>query len=276
MANLRPYAKSYYGPSVMAYPSSLEVFDVGLGIWHWNASCWLSYRQLDTVETNQIIFHIQKHLGCDWTTAREYCMLQLGTDTNPGHAPTFSTFMVFPRAEKSNAYHGGFGKCTEELMRKWTDEVMIPSVDGVFRGDRSRIAGATSHELIKLNSQAARVEGLRNVPDTPITVQVRCEELKALCDNIVRIAAEKRLTEFQDMFLVVVAGEAERGLQISGKQHGELLGSIHHIVVRSCQYEVCTPYRQRQYTSRPRVTTESSRDSANPKDVFRVENLGLG
>jgi hypothetical protein len=123
--------------------------------------------------------------------------------------------MVFPRAEKSNAYHGGFGKCTEELMRKWTDEVMIPSVDRAVGSDGSRIAGATSYGLIKLNGQAARVEGLRNVPDTPITVQVRCDELKALWDNIERIAAEKRLTEFQDMFLVVVAGEAERGLQIS-------------------------------------------------------------
>ena len=102
-------------------------------------------------------------------------------------------------------------------MRKWTDEIMIPSVDGVFGSDGSRVAGATSYELIQLNSQAARVEGLRNVPDTPITVQIRCDELKALWDNLERTAAEKRLTEFLDMFLVVVAGEAERGLEISEK-----------------------------------------------------------
>jgi hypothetical protein len=206
----------YYGPGVIAFPRSLQVFDVPNCNWYWNASCWVNNRQLDAVEINQICTSFQSSYGSPLHTG-SLPAIQLGTSEDMiGRAtPRFSTFIVFPCADAEMIR-------SEEFMRVWTDQVMVPSVLQAARkrgGFSSGVpAYAKSYKAIKMASDCQRIVSVTDVPDTPISVRLRGEELGDLWESMQRIVkTESPYWEFQDMFIVVVAGkDSETGMQCYG------------------------------------------------------------
>ncbi|KAK3051250.1 hypothetical protein LTR09_007646 [Extremus antarcticus] len=208
--------KYYYGPGLIAFPHSLELFNRPNTNWYWNATSALSTRTLDPVECNQILTHFHSRSG--WSPSPgPLPTIQLGTseDMISRSTPRFSTFITFPSIDPSIVR-------SETFLRLWTDGVMIPSLLHAARKREGHSYAvpqyARSYKNIKLASECQRIVSSHSVPDTPVSVKVRADELGELwqaMQSIVR--SEPSLWEFQDMFLVVVAGQdSETGMQCYG------------------------------------------------------------
>lgn len=219
MSTLEPaegLKKCYYGPGVMAFPQTLEIFNVENTNWYWNASSWVQTRALDAVECNQICSYYQARHG--WAPSTGYLpALQLGTseDMISRSTPQFSTFVVFPTA-------GGDIVRSEPFMRAWTDIVMVPALLQAARKREGFSYGvppyARSYRAIKMASECQRVVSNDDVLDTPVSIRVRPDELGELWQSMQHIVrSSPMLWNFQDMFLVVVAGrDSENGMQCFG------------------------------------------------------------
>ncbi|KAK5163284.1 uncharacterized protein LTR77_010870 [Saxophila tyrrhenica] len=208
--------KCYYGPGLIAFPHSLEVFNKASNNWYWNASCFLNNRALDTVESNQICTHFQNR--CGWSPSPgNLPAIQLGTseDMIGRSTPRFSTFVVFPNISGGVVH-------SEEFMRAWTDYVMVPSILHAARRREGCTYGvpayARSYRGIRMASDCQRIVSNHEAPETPVSIKVRSDELGDLWQNMQSIVnRDPVLWEFQDAFLVVVAGQdSETGMECYG------------------------------------------------------------
>jgi hypothetical protein len=201
----------YYGPGVLAFPQSLEVFNVEGSNWYWNASCWVNNRHLDAVECNQICSFFQNYHGWAPSTG-SLPAIQLGTseDMIGRSMPRFSTYVVFPRANDVTLR-------SEEFMRLWTDSVMVPSLLHASRKRHGVPSYARTYRAIKMVSDCQRIVSSQDVPDTPISIRVRWDELGDLWQTMQTVVRSELPPELQEMFLVVVAGkDSDSGMQCFG------------------------------------------------------------
>lgn len=216
-----PLQKHYYGPGILAFPDSLEVFNVENTNWYWNATSWVQTRQLDAVECNQICaaFHTQH----GWSPSPgSLPAIQLGTseDMISRSTPRFSTFIVFPSAGSDDNLR------SDTFLRTWTDQITVPALLHAARKREgftySVPTYARSYTSIKMASECQRiVSPTTSTPDTPVSIRLRSDELADFWSSMHSLIASSAqladLPYLQDFFLVVVAGkDSETGMQCYG------------------------------------------------------------
>jgi hypothetical protein len=129
-------------PQLLAFPTSLAAIKTPI---LWNASCWVADRRLDEFEQAQI----SRHQGKEHI---EWCHFASDPDLK------VSLFVVFPHLDT------GFRQ--ENVMKKWTDEIVLPSFkkQGLSAGVLSQ-----SWRIVRMTAEAEREETLNvNAPDTPL------------------------------------------------------------------------------------------------------------
>jgi hypothetical protein len=91
----------------------------------------------------------------------------------------------------------------KKIQRIWTDKIVLPSI---YRHVDSDIAQylPTSYRLLRLDSEAARIEGFRDVGDTPKCVAFRPNSLEGIWDEIVYRTQQEGFEEFRGAFLVAL------------------------------------------------------------------------
>lgn len=110
-------------------------------------------------------------------------------------APDIRLLVVFPHMKKSFD--------DEEVQRIWTNGIVVPSVHRhVHHMIRRHLP--TSYELLRLNSQAQRVEAGLDVGDTPLCIAFGSENLQGTWDDIVDKTQLKGFEEFRGAFLVAL------------------------------------------------------------------------
>jgi hypothetical protein len=233
--------KYYYGPALLAYPPSLAIFSKPGNNWYWNATASLSNRPLDPIEVAQISSQLCQR-GFT-TTSSTLPALQLGTseDMITCSTPRFSTFLVFPHADPEVV------RC-DEFQRVWTDSIMIPSVLHAARKREGFTYGipqyARSHRSIHKTSECQRIVSPHSdAPSTPMSVKLRGDELDELWRSMqTAVRNQPNIWEFQDMFLVVVAGQdSETGMQCYGSDLRSFWGHFNMKFDRALNMESVPP-----------------------------------
>lgn len=178
-----------YVTEVLAFPESLAVFRAG--VLDWNATCWLDRFPIPQVTLRKIGDH------CNYPTLHERQICEFKgsrlSQAQLPHAPEIRLLVVFPHMKS-------FDRKTQRI---WTDNIVLPSI---YHHVGSNIAQhlPTSYRLLRLDSEAARMEGFRDVGDTPKCVAFQPNSLEGLWDEIVCRSQQEDYEEFRDAFLVVL------------------------------------------------------------------------
>ncbi|KAK5397831.1 hypothetical protein LTR20_009215 [Exophiala xenobiotica] len=93
----------------------------------------------------------------------------------------------------------------EARLRKWMNQVVIPAVFQSLPASTSQYFHHSSVEMIRLNSQAARVEGMRDVPDTQLDFYLQTEQLESAWKEIQRTSEMPGFEEFRGVRPVILA-----------------------------------------------------------------------
>jgi hypothetical protein len=91
----------------------------------------------------------------------------------------------------------------EEVQRLWTNNIVLPSI---YRhvDSNARQHLPTSYRLLRLNSEAKKVELGLDIGDTPLCVSFRSDSLEGIWADIVSKTREKEFEEFSGTFLVAL------------------------------------------------------------------------
>ncbi|KFY11344.1 hypothetical protein V491_07242, partial [Pseudogymnoascus sp. VKM F-3775] len=110
-------------------------------------------------------------------------------------APEIRLLVVFPHMKKSLD--------SEEVQRRWTDDIVLPSI---YRhvGGNARQHLPTSYRLLRLDSEVKKVELGLDIGDTPLCVSFRSDSLEGVWADIVSKTKENGFEEFSDTFLVAL------------------------------------------------------------------------
>lgn len=161
-----------YITEVLAFPRSLAVFR--RGIFYWNATCWLHRFPIPQLAMRKIADH------CNTTMLHEgqICEFKGSPISNEGlsHAPDIRLLVVFPHMKKPFD--------NEEVQRIWTSDIVIPSVSRHVDSSVRQYLPA-NYELLRLNSQAKRIELGLEVGDAPLCVAFRSDNLQGVWADIV-------------------------------------------------------------------------------------------
>ncbi len=122
-------------------------------------------------------------------------MMQLGA---PRNNSVFTVYAVFPHLEKPIAT-----TCHCKSLEKWTDKIMLPAMYKFLKGIPHHFL-APSHKFIVMNSQAERVETMRDVEDTPYKHYLRGDVFRQVWNEVVMTTQQAQFAEFRDVFLVAV------------------------------------------------------------------------
>ncbi|KFY00902.1 hypothetical protein O988_03047 [Pseudogymnoascus sp. VKM F-3808] len=160
-----------YVTEVLAFPRSLAVFRDDL--LHWNATCWLERFPIPQLAMRKIADHCKTpalHKGqiCEFKGSQ-------GSNEEFSDPPGIRLLVVFPHMKKSFD--------SEEVQRRWTDEIVIPSINR-HSGEEKQL-------------------GL-DVGDTPLCVSFRSDSLEGPWADIMSKTQEKGFEEFAGAFLVAL------------------------------------------------------------------------
>jgi hypothetical protein len=109
--------------------------------------------------------------------------------------PDIRLLAIFPHMKKSFD--------SEEAQRLWTNNIVLPSI---YRHVDSNVRQhlPTSYRLLRLNSEAKKVELGIDIGDTPLCVSFRSDSLEGIWADIVSKTREKQFEEFSGAFLVAL------------------------------------------------------------------------
>jgi hypothetical protein len=180
-----------YVTEVLAFPRSLAVFRDDL--LHWNATCWLERFPIPQLAMRKVADHCKTsalHKGqiCEFKGSQ-------GSNEEFSDPPGIRLLVVFPHMKKSFD--------SEEVQRRWTDEIVIPSINRHV-GVSTRQYLPLSYQLLQLNSRVKRNELGLDVGDTPLCVSFRSESLEGTWADIMSKTQENRFEEFSGAFLVAL------------------------------------------------------------------------
>jgi hypothetical protein len=189
-----------YVQQVLAFPTTPVCFRH----FYWHATCWLGSPKVGDLP-NHIYNKIRSKVRPD---LRPWCgpLVQLYEfgGPQPYHDPYGSPpsrdvrlLLVFPYLKEDI-----FEKA---ILRKWMDKVVIPAIETSLPTDVLQYFNHHSVKMIRLNSQAARVEGMRDVPDTYLDIYLRPHYLQSIWEEICRKTKTPEFEEFRGVSPVIFA-----------------------------------------------------------------------
>jgi hypothetical protein len=141
---------------------------------------------------NQICFRVRPELGFGGACLQLYEFGGPRRYHEPdGLHPTpheEQLLLVFPYLEENILEKARLGK--------WMKQVIL-AIRGSLSAGRLQYFHHSSMRMIRLNSQAARVEGMRKVPDTPLDFYLQPERLESAWKEILRQCEKDGFVEFR-------------------------------------------------------------------------------
>ena len=180
-----------YITEVLAFPRSLAVFR--RGTFSWNATCWLDQFPIPQLAMRKIADHCNNKLPHEL----QICEFKGSSMSNEqlSDAPNIRLLVVFPHMTKSFD--------SEEMQTSWTNDIVIPSIfHHVCSNIRQYIP--TNYKLLRLNSEAKRVELGLDVGDTPLCFNFRSDNLDGIWAEIVSKTQQDGFEQFRGAFLVAL------------------------------------------------------------------------
>lgn len=163
-----------YVRQALAFPTTPAC----LNGFHWNATPWIQPVTIETLPVhiyNRIRSQVRPDIKFGGPLPQLY---EFGADGRYGNPipREVRLLLVFPYLEDEFF--------EEARLRKWMDRVVIPAISQSIPGSTYQYFRHSSVEMIRLNSQAARVEGMRDVPDTELDFRLQPEELESAWKEI--------------------------------------------------------------------------------------------
>jgi hypothetical protein len=167
-----------YVQQVLAFPTNAACFRR----FFWHATCWLEPVTIGTLPIhiyNRIRSQVRPDLGFGGPLVQLY---EFGGPQRYHEADGVAwprderLLLVFPYLEEDIL--------EEARLQKWMEQVVIPAIFESLSAATLPHFHHTSMRLIRLNSQAARVEGMKDVPDTQLDFYLQPEELELAWQEI--------------------------------------------------------------------------------------------
>ncbi|KIW22068.1 uncharacterized protein PV07_12531 [Cladophialophora immunda] len=189
-----------YVQQVLAFPTTAACFDS----FYWHATCWiepLTIGDLPPHIYNRIRSRVRPDLR-PWGGP----LIQLYEFGGPRryHEPNgislpreIRLLLVFPYLEEDIL--------EEARLRKWMEEVVIPAIGQSLPSHALQHFHHSSVRMIQLNSQAARVEGLQDVPDLQLDFYLQPEQLDCVWKKIRDKCETVGFEEFRGVCPVILA-----------------------------------------------------------------------
>ncbi|KAK7892196.1 hypothetical protein LTR67_007292 [Exophiala xenobiotica] len=177
---------STYVQQALAFPATPACFDN----FYWNATCWIEPLTMD-----KLPMHIYNRIYSQ--------LYEFGAPGRYHDPDAFSmprevrVLLAFPYLEDE--------LFEETRLRKWMDQVVIPAIFQSLPASTSQYFRHTSLEMIRLNSQAARVHGMRDVPDMQLDFYLQPEQLDSAWKEIQRKSEMPGFEEFRGVRPVILA-----------------------------------------------------------------------